>query len=164
MHHRRLRPEELAELETDFIRFLSSQGIDGSTWTTMKTEQPERAEEVLDEFSRFVYESTLDQIEYLEYKSQNDIKCFHCREEGMVLLGVFVEGNAEVNFREDFDLEAARQKIVAAGARLKMYQSRKSYHPDRRSELFKMLENGCRISRDGLIFKTLDGLVKAREN
>ena len=164
MYHRRLKPEELAELETDFIRFLSSQGIDGPGWAKMKTARPERAETVVDEFSRFVYESTLDRIEYLEYKSQNDIKCFHCRPEGMILLGVFVEGNADVDFREDVDLEEARQKIVAAGARLKMYQSRKSYHPDRRTELFTMLENGCRISRDGLVYRTLDGLIKAREN
>ena len=160
MHHRRLTSDELRELETEFIRFLSSQGIDGPTWQSLKTNNPDRAEEILDEFSRFIYESTIDQLEYLEFKTPNDIKCFHCGPDGMTLLGLFIEGNSDVDFTQEFHLESARESVHRAGARLKMYRSRKAYVPDRRSEIFKMMEYGCRISRDGMLYQTLNAVAQ----
>lgn len=159
-YYRRLQPDELEELTTDFVRFLAAQGIDGPTWVRLRTDEPERAASVIDEFSRFVYESTLDKIEYLELKTPNDIKTFHCTPEGMILYGLMVQGQnvPEVDFTKEFDLQRAQQAIVERGAQLKLYRSTKGYRPDRRSELFKMLENGCKISRDGALYKMLKGL------
>jgi len=70
MKYRRLSSEELEQLQDNFIRFLAAQSITGMDWTTMKTANPERAEELIEQFSDVVIEKTLHNVEYLEYKEK----------------------------------------------------------------------------------------------
>lgn len=72
MRFRRLTEEEFADLEPEFVKFLSSQGIDAVEWQKAKSEKPHKVEYLLDEFSTFFWESTTSRIKYLEKRTDED--------------------------------------------------------------------------------------------
>ena len=56
MKYRLLDKEELVEMEAEFIRFLATRSIPGPDWEKMKTAQPQRVNDLLEEFSDLVFE------------------------------------------------------------------------------------------------------------
>lgn len=158
MKYRRLTLEELAELEKDFIQFLSANGIPGPDWEKIKTEEPKKADGLIDLFSDIIFDKTLENIEYLEFKTPQDIKTFHCQKHKIVMNGLMVEGKSDIDFTQAQDPEEMSQLLSGSGARLKVYTAQKKYHPNRKGELFNMMEGGALISRDGALFKTLESL------
>ncbi|MEM9824356.1 MAG: DUF6495 family protein [Bacteroidota bacterium] len=160
MKYRRLRADELAELETEFIRFLASQSIPGPDWEKMKAEQKEKAEGIIDLFSDLVYEKILQGIEYLEHRSPHDLKTFHCGKEKIVMRGMMVEGRSNIDFTKDQSPEQMLGQIKLSNAQVKVYRAEKKYKEGREKELFQMMETGCLISKEGEIFKLLEGFDK----
>lgn len=161
MKYRRLSNEELQQLEENFIRFLAAQTVTSQDWLKIKEHEPTRAEKLIEQFSDVVIEKTLHNVEYLEYKEKQDIKTFHCDKDKIVMLGLIAEGKTDLDFRENNNPKAMMQRMKDDGANLKIYTAEKGYKDgDRLNEIFKMLENGCLISRDGAMFKTLKSLVK----
>ncbi|PHN05766.1 DUF6495 family protein [Flavilitoribacter nigricans] len=158
MKYRRLTLEELSELEQDFIQFLSANGIPGPDWEKIKEDDPAKAEGLIELFSDIIFDKTLDQIEYLEYKTPKDIKIFHCEKHKIVMNGLLVDGKSDIDFTQAQDPEEMSRLLASSGAKLKIYTAQKKYHPNRKMELFKMMEDGALISRDGALFKTLESL------
>jgi hypothetical protein len=72
MRFRRLTEEEFAALEPEFVKFLSSQGVDAIEWQKVKSDSPHKVEYLLDEFSTFFWESTTSRITYLEKIADED--------------------------------------------------------------------------------------------
>ena len=72
MRFRRLTEKEFAALEPEFVKFLSSQGIDAVEWQKAKSEKPHKVEYLLDEFSTFFWESTTSRIKFLEKHTDED--------------------------------------------------------------------------------------------
>lgn len=158
MKYRRLTLEELAELEKDFINFLAANGIPGPEWAKIKEEDTGRADELIELFSDIIYDKTLDQIEYLEFKTPNDIKTFHCQEDKIIMNGLQIVGETSIDFTQSQDPQEMSKLLSGGSASLKLYTAQKAYHPSRKDELFKMMEGGALISRDGGLFKTLESL------
>ena len=153
MKFRRLDQEELQELEPEFVEFLSSNTITSDDWQKMKTEKPEKAEGLLDIFSDIVFEKTIRKIEYLEVKTKQDIKIFHCLKEKMELVGLTLEGESTIDFTKSQTPEEMIAQLRSTDARLKLYKAEKPYDDSREIELFQMMEKGCLITNDHL-FKT----------
>jgi len=164
MKFRRLQKEELEELESDFVRFLSTNGITAEDWEKLKEEEKERAEKLIDIFSDMVFDHTLKSLEYLEYKTPKDIKTFHCGEEKMVMVGLMVEGDADIDFTEDKSPEEMLGQMQHSDAKLKLYRGEKQYSREREMELFEMMEKGALISRDGHLYKTLSSLYSQEKS
>lgn len=161
MKYRRLTKDELEHLEPNFIRFLAAQSITAEDWTTIKTANPTKAEELIKEFSDIIIEKTLHTLEYLDFREKNDYKTFHCQKDKIVLLGVMIEGDSDLNFQENIDPNEMMEKMKKSGAKLRLYSAEKPYKDgDRIRELFLMLENGCFISGDGAMYKILQELEK----
>jgi hypothetical protein len=159
MEYRRLQPDELQELEAEFIRFLAANTITGDDWTQLKAEDPAKAEGLIDIFSGIVFEKIVKGVEYLEFKTPLDIKTFHCLPEKIMLNGLQIKGASDLDFtKEDVTPDRMGQLLRDSGAGLQLYTAEKAYQPSREQEIFRMLETGARISRDGLLFKTLEGL------
>lgn len=158
MKYRRLTLEELNELEKDFIQFLSANSIPAPDWEKIKEEEPEKANGLIDLFSDIIFDKTLEEIEYLEYKTPQDIKTFHCQKHKIVMNGLMVDGKSDIDFTQAQDPDEMSKLLSSSGARLKVYTAKKKYHPNRKKELFKMMEGGALISRDGALFKTLESL------
>jgi hypothetical protein len=158
MKYRRLNESELKDLEQDFIRFLASNQITASDWEKLKGEETEKVNGLIELFSDQVFDKVFDKLEYLEFKTLNDIKTFHCQQDKIVMMGLFVEGNAQIDFSKNQGSNDIMEAVKASGAAVKIYTAEKTYKGDRNQELFKMMENGCLISKDGALYKTLFSL------
>ena len=158
MKYRRLSNAELQELEKDFVKFLAATHVTADDWVKLKENDPLKVEELIEIYSDIVYDKTLKNLEYLEFKTPHDIKTFHCQAEKMVLMGIAVPANAGVDFTQDISSQEIMEKLKQAGQDLQIYTAEKAYNGDREKELFQMMESGCLISKDGYLFKTLSTL------
>lgn len=68
----RLSVEELVILEDSFVQFLVVQGIDAPSWIKIKEEKPEQMNLLLDQFSDYVYYSTLTSCQFIS-KTDNQV-------------------------------------------------------------------------------------------
>jgi len=159
MKYRLLDKEELLEMEVEFFRFLATRSIPGPDWEKMKTTDPQRVNDYLEEFSDLVFEKILLGVEFLEMKLPDDLKIFRCGKEKIELIGVSVEGAKDIDFTIDQSPADMITQFKSSGAQLKLYQAEKSYKGNREKELFSMLEAGCVIS-NGELFTTLEELKK----
>jgi len=159
MKYRLLDKEELLEMEPEFIRFLATRSIPGPDWEKMKTTDPKRVNDFLEEFSDLVFEKILLGVEFLEMKLRDDLKIFRCGKEKIELIGISVEGAKDIDFTIDQSPAEMITQFKRSNAQLKLYQAEKSYKGNREKELFSMLEAGCVIS-NGELFTTLEGLKK----
>ena len=160
MKFRRLSIEELKELEGEFIQFLAANTITGPDWEQLKKQEPAKAENLLDMFSNIVFEKIVKGIAYMEYKIKDDIKTFHCLPDKIIMNGLRIEGETEVDLRTNIPPQELMQQVHEAGAKMQIYSAEKAYKPDREQELFRMLEGGAQISRDGMLFKAIEEFKK----
>ncbi len=160
MKYRRLMNDELAELETEFVRFLVSNTVTGDDWEKIKKENPEKAEGLIEIFSDIVFDKTISNIEYLEMKTPKDLKIFRCNKENIELMGMKVEGESDLDFTHDISPEEMMAKLQASNAKLQLYSANKKYkNNDRSQEIFQMMQWGSLIS-DGKLFHLLQTLKK----
>lgn len=158
MKYRRLTNDELAELETEFIRFLVSNTITGDDWEKIKKEDPEKADGLIKIFSDIVFDKTISKIEYLELKTPHDLKIFRCKKEGIELMGLKVEGETDLDFTQEVSPEEMMTKLQSSDAKLQLYAANKKYkNDDRAQEIFQMMQWGSLIS-DGKLFHLLKTL------
>ncbi|MEY4904965.1 MAG: hypothetical protein RLZZ292_2780 [Bacteroidota bacterium] len=153
MKYRLLSLEELAGLEPDFIRFLSSQSIPGSDWEKIKIQQAQRRDELLSLFSDLVLERALNNIEYIEFRSPNDIKTFFYDKETAYLQGITIENEA-IDFTKSIDIQAV---LKNKKNKIHTYSLSKPYLKERNVELFTLLQQGALVS-DGVLYKVLKNL------
>ena len=158
MTYRRLTQAELNDVREQFVTFLVAHGIPAEDWKDLKREAPANAEKLIELFSEMVWDQTLEKVRYLEYKEAQDVKCFDCGAEKIEMLGLFIEGHTDVDLRRADDPQAMLQRVRAAGASVKLYSMEKPITGDRKAELFRMMEGGCVISRDGALYRALKQL------
>lgn len=160
MKYRRLTNEELAELETEFVRFLVSNTVTGDDWEKIKVENQEKAEGLIEIFSDIVFDKTITKLEYLELKTPRDLKIFRCNKENIELMGLKVEGESILDFTQNISPEEMMTILQSSDAKLQLYSADKKYKNDDRSqELFQMMKWGSLIS-DGKLFHLLKTLKK----
>lgn len=164
MKYRRLTTDELAELETEFVRFLAVQSIPADEWEKIKATDSARMGQLLDKFSEVVYEKVIANLTYLEYRTPKDIKTFYCTENTIYLIGLVAEGTTAIDFTQHPTREEMLQHFQDPQARLKIYHAKKDYEPDRQTELFRLMENGALITPDGGMYKILQEFVQQSSN
>ena len=152
--YRRLTIEELQNLEKEFISFLVVNGIPAEDWEQIKEDEA-KSQGLIDSFSDVVFEKILRQIEYVAHYSKNSVKVFHCRADSIHLIGVDT-GATDI----DLTAEAGIQRLQSnPPADIQIYQSSKTYMPNREQEIFKMLGQGC-VKTDGSLYKLLAKSIK----
>ncbi|MCB0647275.1 MAG: hypothetical protein KDC49_11465 [Saprospiraceae bacterium] len=80
MKYRRLTLEELEIFEKEFILFLSANGITGEDWEKKKQAQDPMVNLMLDEFSDFILDGVLQNVEYIDHRSPAFLACFNIKE------------------------------------------------------------------------------------
>jgi hypothetical protein len=71
MKFKRLSPSDLETLSSEFINFLSLNGIDSKSWELIKESNQNYCNQLIEEFSDLIYASSLAKIRYLMKASQN---------------------------------------------------------------------------------------------
>jgi hypothetical protein len=163
MKFRRLTLAELQELESEFIQFLAANTVTGPDWQNLQATAPEKADQLLDVFSDVVFEKIIQRIQFLEYKTPHDIKTFSCQEALIIMNGLRVEGENELDLTLNLPPDEMMARLRQSGAELQIYTAQKGYQPDRSAELFRMLEGGALISREGTLFKTIEELKQTTQ-
>jgi hypothetical protein len=158
MKYRNLSIEELEEVKDDFVRFLASNQITAPDWERLKNSDPDKAATLIGLFSDMVFEQVLASATYLEYRTPYDLKTFQCLADKILMLGIMVEEGAGIDFSKNQDPAEMSALLQSSGASLKLYTAEKGYTGSREEELFRMLEHGCLISREGEMYKLLEEL------
>ena len=160
MKYRRLTNAELAELETEFVRFLAAQSIPADDWEKIKNTDPARTNQLLDKFSEVVFEKVIANLQYLEFRTPKDIKTFYCEEDQIHLIGLSASGETDLDFTKNPSRAELMQQFQNQQAQLQIYHAQKGYQPDRKTELFRMMESGALIAQDGGMYKILKQFVE----
>ncbi|RMF01836.1 MAG: hypothetical protein D6772_04255 [Bacteroidetes bacterium] len=155
MKYRRLQADELVDLRDEFVQFLVANTITAEDWERIKVDSPERAEGLLDIFSDIVFDKIIAKIEYLIYKTPDDIKTFHCTADLIKLRGLRIEGGQGIDLTQNLAPEELMALLRSSGARVQVYAAEKRYQPNREQELFRMLEGGAQIDREGALYQAL---------
>jgi hypothetical protein len=159
MKYRRLRPDELAELEQSFIRFLAVNGYAAPDWEKILRERPAEADARIDEFSDLVFEKVIANVRYLELKRPKYLQCFACEPDKIRMVGLVVEGETALDLtQEDLAPERMMQLLQLSGAKLQLVNAERAYRSSREAEVFELMENGALISQEGGLFHLLESL------
>lgn len=156
MKYTRLTKEQLEELHPEFINFLASQSIDKSEWDTIKTQNPEVAEQEIDVFSDLIWEGVLGNAKYLEHYSKNFIFLFHCTEVHMmtIIIRALV---TEVDLLHKEGLQWLSDNLFTDN--VEVQRGQKVFADDRNMEIFKLIQQGA-IFTDGDLFQQMSGILE----
>lgn len=157
---RRLRQEELEEVEEQFVKFLGVNGIDASSWQKMKDAQPEKVDALILQFSRIVYAGVIEKIRYLIQRKPNDLRTYKVGPDKIEMRGLYLDGAAGVDFTRDTDLEPTEMfaRIKASGITPRIYSAERKYLAiGREQDIFQLMETGALIDQ-GELFETLAAL------
>lgn len=159
MQYRRLTLDELKELEPEFVRFLASNQVPADEWESIKQQQPVRAEQLIELFSDIVFDKVLEKVDYLEYRSPQDLKAFYFTEERVFMNGLRIAGETSLDLTQEQSPAQILQQLKRSGAKLKLYSADKDYRQrSRKMEAFALMEAGAKIDHKGELYRILDGL------
>ena len=157
---RRLNREELESVREQFVKFLALNGISADHWTTIKQDEPARADALILQFSQVVFAGTIERVRYLIHRRPFDLRTYKTDAEKIYMRGILLTGETSVDFTKD-DLPPgelfARLKTDPGTA--KVYAAERAYLPvGRDQDIFKLLEEGALIDESGELFEALAAL------
>ncbi len=159
MKYRRLRREELEELEAQFVRFLAAQSIPADDWAKIKVTDEVKANALIDQFSEMVFDDVIRRTKFAEQRTEKQLLTFRCGEEKLELRGIVIEGDTSLDFRREEPPQEMVAKLKLSNAKLKILSAERIYRPDRESEVFSLLEQQAKISQGPELFELLDSMV-----
>ena len=145
--YRMLSLQELEELKEEFIEFLIVNGIAAEDWERMKSTQKEKAEIILELFSDAVLETVLRKINFIEYRTKNEVRIIQCLSENQVLVGIEVPQELGIDCSDPKSFNEAKELNLQG---VKVFTTSKSYLKPREEEIFDLLESGGLITNDRL--------------
>jgi hypothetical protein len=160
MRFRLLTDEELADVKPEFYRFLAANGAGEQDWNEFQKTDPAKATRILEMFSDLVFDRVLQKAVYLERRSAHRLEAIHAEAGKMTLLGLVIEGKTHLDFTKNDDPQVLFTQMQLSGARPRLMQAEKVYPKNREESLFRQLEQGFRISREGELYQLLGALVK----
>ena len=159
MKYRRLRREELEELEPQFIRFLAAQSIPADDWAKIKVTDEVKSNRLIDQFSEMVFDDVIRRTKFAEQRTKKQLLTFRCGEEKLELRGIVIEGDTSLDFRREEPPHEMVAKLKLSDAKLKILSAERIYRPDRETEVFSLLEQRAKISQGPELFDLLDKMV-----
>jgi hypothetical protein len=157
MKYKRLTKEQFEALHQEFSNFLATQSIDKAEWDSIKTKNPEVAEQELDVFSDLIWEGVLANAQYLEHFSKNYIFLFHCQEtliQSIVLKSI----EPEVDFMQKEGLQWLSDNLFTDA--VEIHLGKKEYEQERNIAIFDLITQGAILS-DGQLYLQINGIIQS---
>jgi hypothetical protein len=149
--YRLLSIDEFDELEKEFNDFLGLNTITDDDWATLKKNQPEKADRIIELFSDVVFESIMRKTMFLEWRGKKELKILQCLEDRFVVVGLDASRIHKANL---LDSKFLLESVKNPPSELKVFTNEIKYGKPREEEIFKMTEIGYSITNEKL-FKTL---------
>lgn len=156
MKYERLTQEQLKEMHKEFINFLASQSITQDEWEDIKRNKPQVAEDELDVFSDLVWEGVLNNVNYLEHFSPQQLFLFEFTDQFINLIGIKIDNNAvDINTKQGF--QWLRDNLLNDDVQI--YTSAKPLSDDRNKDIFALIKQGAHITK-GQLYKYFNTMVE----
>ncbi|PKG43157.1 DUF6495 family protein [Psychroflexus sp. MES1-P1E] len=156
MKYERLTQEQLKEMNKEFINFLASQSITNEEWEDIKTNKPQVAEDELDVFSDLVWEGVLNNVNYLEHFSPQQLFLFEFTDQHIDLIGIKIQNETvDINTKQGF--QWLRDSLLNEDVNI--YTSRKALSEDRNKDIFALIKQGAHITK-GKLYQYFSGMVE----
>ena len=163
MKYRMLTKEELEELEPEFVTFLAANGVPAEDWVRIKTEDPDKAEELIAIFSDVVFDKILSNVHFLEHRQPDIIRIFRFGEQKVIMNGIRIEGASAIDFTKNQDTGALLQLFKMSAGKLKIFTAEKRYKKDRLQEIFDLMQSGAQILKDDRLYSTIEDLKNTKQ-
>jgi hypothetical protein len=147
MKFKRLALDDFKTLEPEFINFLATNQITAQDWINIKNSQHTKMNELLDGFSDLVYEKVLQKINFLEHRTEKELKIFHFEKEQVTLLSMQLDALSELDFTKHNFVDLFKDSNLD---KISVFSSSKNYQNERNLEVFQLLESGCSITDEKL--------------
>jgi cag pathogenicity island protein 24 len=149
--YHRLTHEQFEELNHEFAVFLATQGLDSSKWQSVKEKEPSRVDLLLDLFSDMVWDKIIDQCEFLEFSTPDQLFLFQiANEKASVLIVKHTDAQLDISSAEGFQWVLKNLD----SDQLTLYQGEKSFPSSRSKFVYEYLKKGA-VQSDGQRFKVL---------
>lgn len=155
MKYSLLTKEQLEALTDKFAVFLASQQIDAKEWDQIKNEKPELAEQELEVFSDFVWETVLTKATFLEHCSRQHLNLFYCDKEEIKRIYIKTS-NHFTDFSSSEGIDWLLKNINSN--EVEVFKGTKKYSKERNLELFELVEKGSDIS-EGKLYSLINQLI-----
>ncbi len=156
--YRLLSTEELTQLEQIFINFLAVNSITAQDWNKIKSNDINRMNLLIEEFSDVVFEKTLNNVTLLEKRLANKILIYKITEDNILLTGIEVDGDNPLDFRNEFNLVDLNKLFSNPDLELSFIEGTKPFFEEKNKEVFDLMESGAMISQNDVLYKALHEL------
>lgn len=150
MKYRLLTLEELKELEPEFVRFLSSNQITADDWISIKANNPQKVDELVELFSDIVLEKVLTKVKYAEQRSSDSLLLFHFTDEEIILAGLSTQKDSEIDFTQQECIAEIAANPSNFSGQINFFKTEKKYIKSREEEIFAILAAGGLITDEKL--------------
>jgi len=154
MKYSRLTKEQLEELHPEFINFLATQTITAAEWDEIKTNKPEVAEQELDVFSDLVWEGVLNNAQFIEHISPQQMHLFSLGEDKMHVIAVQIKNGIDITTKDGFNW--LRENLMDEN--VEFLQAKKEYSEDKNKDKFTLIQQGGVITK-GDLYTYLNKLI-----
>lgn len=147
MKYARLTKEQFEELHQEFINFLATQSITAEEWKQIKAEKPEVAEQELDLFSDLIWEGVLNNVNYVEHISPQQLMLFQISDSHIDLIAIRLsDRNIDITTSHGYKwLQQNFQDDVVS-----LYTSTKAIKEERNQDIFMLIQQGAVITKGEL--------------
>jgi len=157
MKYQRLSKEQFEILAEEFSKFLAVHGIDKPEWERLQSNDGNRVDELLDEFSDIIWKGVLSKVKYLENLSEHFIYLFSREENGLELIAVEAQV-AGLDLRTSEGFMWLKKNYL--DDRVIYRRSTKAYSEDPYIDLFELIQKGAVITKGDLYLWFKDWLDK----
>lgn len=154
MKYSRLTKEQFEELHPEFINFLATQTITATEWDEIKTSKPEVAEQELDVFSDLVWEGVLNNAQFIEHISPEQMHLFSLGDDKMHVIAVQIKNGIDITTKDGFDW--LRENLMDEN--VEFLQAKKEYSEDKNKDKFTLIQQGGVITK-GDLYTYLNKLI-----
>ena len=155
MKYVRLTKEQFESLHEEFALFLATQSIDKTQWNSIKIENPQLTDELLDVFSDMVWDQSLEKINYLENKSDHHL--FLLKYDGAQIDLILIRLEEDCRYLMDKKYKNWLAKHLS-DPRVSIFESSKSTDKGLKTEKFNLMNEGAVVS-DGKTFEDLKSFL-----
>lgn len=150
MKYRKLTVDELEPLKSEFISFLSANGIDVALWSKYKITSLDIVDNLVKQFSELVFEKICSKIDYLSFESNNLKAAYHVKNDHTTM--VIREQKNDLTPTPEGD--GIEKSYLQETPDLYIYKLDRYHEEDKYKEVYNLLETGC-IKSNGAKYKEM---------
>lgn len=144
MKYHRLSTSDLEEFQEEFVTFLATNGIVAADWQQMKVATPEKADELIDQFSDLVIHRSLTNISALKLVAEKEMYVFLFEEQEGKVVHLKVGAEVDRSLTDPQTLEdLASGALPLKSLKPEIAKGKKKLTGDREMEMYHLMRQGA---------------------